>query len=98
MKGNASSTFQSEQRRLRRIYEDAPTSGAGTWYSLEVACLMFGVSRRRLYNVLCERRDELDPPTYRLGQGARLYRVISERDYALLRPSFRLRIWRRHYR
>lgn len=91
------SQAQSDDTRLRRVYEVAPLPD-GEWFSLGAVCLMFGVSRRRLYNILWERRDELSPPTYRIGVGGRLYRLLSADDYALLRPCFRVRIWRRLYR
>ena len=74
---------QGHGKRLDRI-----PFPAGAFVTIGVLCTMFDKSRQRIYNVLSQRRAELDDPTYRRGRSGKLERIISESDVRKLREIF----------
>ena len=83
-----------EGTRPSRVYEVLPLP-EGEWWTLDAVRLVFGFGPKRLYNLLCELREQLGPPTYRIGSRGRLNRLLSGGDVAVLRGIVRVRVWRR---
>ena len=62
---------------------------ADTVIYLDAVAQMFGVSRRRIYNLVSVHRAQLDPPMYRRMYPTRyLKRIISSHDLDVLRALF----------
>lgn len=64
----------------------------GEFLYLDTVCAIFGIGRKRLWNVLSEHRDSLAKAVYRPGRGNRSMRMLSAEDVAFLRTIFRMRV------
>lgn len=62
----------------------------GACFTISGLCMIFGVKRQTLYNLMSQHREKFGPRMYKPGRRGRLSRVLSESDFALLKGLFRI--------
>jgi len=83
------------EMRNGTTYEQIPFP-PGMFYTIDAAAVLFGVSRKTLWNELSEKRALFDPPQYRPDRtGPRRCRKLTEHDMQVLRTIFRMTVKRK---